>query len=149
MKLRIYLDTSVFGAFQDDRLPDRQTATQEFWARLTDFDAATSDLARQELAQAPDESLRRRLLEMLAQVTVHPVTAEMRQLALKYVDAAAFGSAVLNDAIHVAAAVLTHQDVLVSWNFKHLVNRRRRAVVNQVNVLSGLPMIEIVAPPEV
>jgi hypothetical protein len=54
-----------------------------------------------------------------------------------------------NDALHVAAAVLTRQDVLLSWNFKHLVNRRRRAKVNDVNVSQGLPMIEIVAPPEI
>ena len=55
----------------------------------------------------------------------------------------------LNDAIHVAAAVMTRQDVLLSWNFKHLVNRRRRGMVNQVNISKGLPTIEIVAPPEI
>jgi glycogen operon protein len=46
-----------------------------------------------------------------------------------------------NHAVHVAAAVLTRQDVLVSWNFRHLVNRRRRAQVNEVNISLGLPMI--------
>jgi len=37
----------------------------------------------------------------------------------------------------------------VSWNFRHLVNRRRRALVNEVNILTGFPSIEILAPPEV
>jgi len=54
-----------------------------------------------------------------------------------------------NDALHVAAAVLTRQDVLLSWNFKHLVNRRRRARINEYNISVGLPAVEIVAPPEV
>ena len=54
----------------------------------------------------------------------------------------------LNDSLHVAAAVLSRQDVLISWNFRHLVNRRRCAQVNQVNVSRGLPTVEIVAPPE-
>ena len=54
-----------------------------------------------------------------------------------------------NDALHVAAAVLTRQDVLLSWNFKHLVNRRRRAQINEENISLGLPTIEIVAPPEI
>jgi hypothetical protein len=49
----------------------------------------------------------------------------------------------------VPAAVLTRQDILVSWNFKHLVNRRRRALINDLNVAGNLPTIEIVAPPEV
>ena len=55
----------------------------------------------------------------------------------------------LDDAIHVAVAVLSRRDVLVSWNFRHLVNRLRRALVNEVNILAGHPTIEIVAPPEV
>ena len=53
------------------------------------------------------------------------------------------------DALHVAIAVATRQDILVSWNFRHLVNRRRRALVNEVNILTGYPSIEILAPPEV
>ena len=56
---------------------------------------------------------------------------------------------IVYDALHVASAVLTRQDILLSWNFKHLVNRRRRALVNQMNTLRGLPNIEIVAPPEI
>ena len=51
--------------------------------------------------------------------------------------------------IRMAAAVLTRQDVLLSWNFKHLVNRRRRAQINEENISLGLPVIEIVAPPEI
>ncbi len=60
-----------------------------------------------------------------------------------------FSPKVANDARHIAVAVLTRQDVLVSWNFKHLVNRQRRARVSQLNVSRGLPSVEIVAPPEV
>ena len=79
----------------------------------------------------------------------HPVTDEMKTLAQKYIDSGVFTPAMFNDALHVAAAVLTRQDVLASWNFKHLVNRRRRAMVNQVNIAKELPAIEIIAPPEV
>ncbi len=55
----------------------------------------------------------------------------------------------LNDAVHVAAAVFTRHDILLSWNFKHMVNRIRRAKVNEVNISLGLPIIEILAPPEI
>jgi hypothetical protein len=44
---------------------------------------------------------------------------------------------------------LTQQDVLLSWNFRHLVNRRRRAQINDVNISLSLPTIDIVAPPEI
>ena len=149
MKLRVYLDTSVFSARYDERLTDRQAATEDFWARSAEFDLATSRVAQEELAQTPDAALRDRLGNLVAEMTCHAVTEEMRELASAYVEAGIFTRATLNDAIHVAAAVLTHQDVLLSWNFRHLVNRRRRAQVNQVNMSLGFPTIEILAPPEI
>jgi len=43
MKLRVYLDTSVFSAYYDERVTDRQAATEEFWARSGEFELVTSD----------------------------------------------------------------------------------------------------------
>jgi predicted nucleic acid-binding protein len=149
MKLKIYLDTSVFSAYLDDRAPDRRAQTVEFWERLTVFDACTSELAREELENTPTADRRKRLLRLLDGLTVYPITLEMRELSERYVQAGVFTAIMTNDAVHVAAAVLTRQDILLSWNFKHLVNRVRRAKINQVNVSQGLPTIEIIAPPEI
>jgi len=149
MKLRIYLDTPVFSAYLDERAPERKNLTLEFWRRLDDFEVSTSEIARQEPKMMPDLYRRERLMSLLNHVTVHPMTPEMRALAQIYVDGGVFTATSLNDALHVAAAVLTRQDILVSWNFKHLVNRRRRALINDLNVAGNLPTIEIVAPPEV
>lgn len=72
----------------------------------------------------------------------------MRELADQYVQHGLFGAGMYSDALQLAAAVISRQDILVSWNFKHLVNRRKRAQVNEVNVLLGLPTVEILAPTE-
>jgi predicted nucleic acid-binding protein len=149
MKLKIYLDTSVFSAYFDDRAPDRRAQTVEFWERLAAFEACTSEVAREELERTPGADRRKRLLRLLDGMTVHRITADMKQLSEQYVRAGVFTPITMNDAVHVAAAVLTRQDILLSWNFKHLVNRVRRAKVNQVNVAQGLPTIEIIAPPEI
>ena len=69
--------------------------------------------------------------------------------AQNYVKFGVFAPVMLNDAVHIATAVLTRQDILLSWNFKHMVNRTRRAKVNEVNTSKGLPSIEIIAPPEI
>jgi len=148
MKLRIYLDTSVFSADYDDRLTERQRETEEFWTRLAEFEVTTSELAQEGLDQTPEPERRAKLQDLLEGFVIHPVTEEMRELAGSYVEAGVFTSVMFNDALHVAAAVLTRQDILLSWNFKHLVNRRRRAQVNDTNISLGLPTIEIVAPPE-
>lgn len=116
---------------------------------LDAFDACTSELSREELEKTPNADRRKRLLGLLDGLTRHSITEEMRQLSARYVHAGVFTTIMMNDAVHVAAAVLTRQDLLLSWNFKHLVNRVRRAKINQVNVSQGLPTIEIIAPPEI
>jgi len=149
MKLRIYLDTSVFSAFYDNRVTERQTETGEFWRRLDQFEVSASELTREELAQTQNSDLQQKFNKLLAQVTLFPVTLEMQALAQDYLARGVFTPPMFNDALHVAAAVLSRQDILLSWNFKHLVNRRRRARGNDVNVSHSLQMIEIVAPPEI
>jgi hypothetical protein len=39
--------------------------------------------------------------------------------------------------------------LIVSWNFKHLVNVRREDGFNAVNLLEGWPPIRIVSPKEI
>jgi predicted nucleic acid-binding protein len=81
MKLRIYLDTSVFSAYYDERSPDRRAQTEEFWERVTAYEASTSELAREELAKTPSANRRRRLVKLLEGLTLHTITADMRKLA--------------------------------------------------------------------
>ena len=145
---RVYLDTSVFSASYDSRLPERQRQTRAFWRRRAEFDLATSEVAREELQQVLDPARRRNVLALLRKTAVHPVTAAMTELMGRYLGEGVFAASMRNDALHVAAAVLMRQDVLVSWNFRHLVNRQRRARIHEVNVAWGLSVIEIVPPPE-
>ncbi|MBC6476700.1 MAG: PIN domain-containing protein [Hormoscilla sp. GUM202] len=149
MKLKVYLDTSVFSAYYDDNVKERQTQTHEFWSRLSEFDVATSELARQELSRTSDLELRQKLLNLLEGVTIYPITPEIIALANKYIEAGVFTGTMFNDAAHIAAAVLNNHDFVLAWNFKHLVNLRRKAKVNEVNVSLSLRTIEIIAPPEI
>ena len=53
------------------------------------------------------------------------------------------------DAQHIAIATVARVDVLVSWNFKHIVNLHRIHGYNSVNLRRGYPTLEIRAPREV
>ena len=53
------------------------------------------------------------------------------------------------DAQHIAIATVGRVDVLVSWNFRHIVNLVRIHGYNSVNLRKGYPMIEIRTPREV
>ena len=55
----------------------------------------------------------------------------------------------VDDALHVAMASVHGIRLIVSWNFKHLVNVRREDGLNAVNLLEGGPPIRIVSPKEI
>ena len=149
LRLRLYLDTSVISAYFDARRPERQAETGVFWQQLPEFDVSISDLTEVELRETADEQLRKQMHEMVRPFNVIRLDKKIQELARHYLDQRIFPLAVLNDALHVACAVVSRQDVLVSWNFRHLVNRRRRAMINEANTARGYPTIEIVAPPEI
>jgi len=148
MKQRIYLDTSVISLHDDPRSPDRRAMTQEFWRRIAEFDASISDVTTREIADTPDPARRAQMLQLIDGLPVISSTQEAEQLARRYLDREILPEAAPDDALHVAIAVLSRQDALVSWNFKHLVNQRRRTAIDALNVSIGLPTISILPPPE-
>lgn len=144
MKLRIYLDTSVISAYVDDRLPERMGATIDFWGRLPEYEVCISELAVAEVRATREADRRQQMEDLIRPFEVLVVEEGSRRLAQEYVRRGVFSPATIEDALHVAIAVVHRQDILVSWNFRHLVNRRRRALINEVNILAGYPTIEIV-----
>lgn len=148
MKPRIYLDTSVISAYLDDRLPERMRATIDFWGRLPEYEVSISELDVAEVRATKEADRRQQMEDLIRPFEILAVGEESRRLAREYVRRGVFSLATIEDALHVATAVTNRRDILVSWNFRHLVNRRRRALVNEVNILAGYPTIEIVSPPE-
>jgi hypothetical protein len=53
------------------------------------------------------------------------------------------------DALHVALATVSNAKMIVSWNFKHIVNFQKIPLYNAVNKLKGYDSIDIYSPLEV
>lgn len=148
MALKLYLDTSVLSACGDDRAPERMAYTKEFWSTIDRYDAVISSLVREEIERTADADRKSSMLGLLAQTREVVAEEEAISLAEKYVEFGLFSPAMYSDALHLAVAVVERCDILVSWNFRHLVNRRTRARVHEINTKLGFPMIEILAPSE-
>jgi hypothetical protein len=71
------------------------------------------------------------------------------ELADAYLREGAVGKGCLADAQHIAAATVARVNVLVSWNFKHIVNLKRIQWYNAVNCKEGYGLIDIRTPWEV
>jgi len=66
----------------------------------------------------------------------------------KYIDTGILTRKSLNDAYHIALASVNRLDLLVSWNFKHIVNYDKIRLFNSVNLQLGYPKIDIRTPQE-
>ncbi len=51
--------------------------------------------------------------------------------------------------MHIATATIINVDVLVSWNFKHIVNLNKIRQFNSTNILEDYKELEIRTPQEI
>ena len=77
------------------------------------------------------------------------VTPEALKLAQTYVEEKVVGETSLDDCIHIATATLNKVDMLVSWNFRHIVNVYRIRGYNSINLRLGYGTLEIHSPKEI
>ena len=77
------------------------------------------------------------------------VSDEMIKLAEKYLELKIVSENYYGDALHIAIATVLCVDLLVSWNFKHIVNLNRIKLFNSVNLREGYGILEIRTPMEV
>ena len=77
------------------------------------------------------------------------VTDEALQLARNYIDQNVVGKTSFDDCVHIALASINRVDILVSWNFKHIVNVYRIRGYNSVNLRSGYQTLEISSPKDI
>jgi predicted nucleic acid-binding protein len=141
-KLQIYLDTSVINFLFADDSPDFQKATIEFFAKhAARYALYASAVVQLEIERTPDVQHRQELLAVLRR---HPIAmlgddsrAEIEQLAKVYILQKVIPAGKLEDALHVAYATVHQMDILLSWNFKHLANVRREALIVAVNQEAG------------
>ncbi|HPG69897.1 MAG TPA: PIN domain-containing protein [Candidatus Hydrogenedentes bacterium] len=147
-RLRIYLDTSVVGGCFDAEFSGDSEALLNM-ARRGEVTILVSDVLLDELAKAPEEVAS--LLEALPGSSVEYVrnSAEAVYLCDRYLEANVVGPASKNDAHHVALATVAHADLIVSWNFRHVVHFDKIRGFNAVNLQQGYLQIDIRTPREV
>jgi predicted nucleic acid-binding protein len=144
----IYLDTSVFGGFYDS---DFEEETQILFEKikLGQFQVIYSNTTEEELLGAPEkvQELLPNLPESLK--TRVELTEEALNLADTYLAENVVGRTSRSDCFHIAMATIYEVDILVSWNFKHIVNVKRIRGYNAVNMKLGYKTIDIRSPKEI
>lgn len=148
MAVRIYTDTSVIGGCEDEEFRVYSRRLMTSFAR-GDSRLVVSELTLRELEQAPIAV--RDVLAGIpeAHIEIVRLTPEAEELAARYVAEGILTANMLADAQHIAMATIARVDVLVSWNFRHVVNLPRIHRYHSVNAGQGYVALEIRSPREV
>jgi predicted nucleic acid-binding protein len=86
--------------------------------------------------------------KLLEYCEVAKVTEEALELQSAYLREKILSPQWEDDALHVALATVHSCDIIVSWNFKHIVNFQKIPLYNAVNKLFGYNEIQIYSPME-
>lgn len=144
--LRIYVDTCVFGGAFDAEF---SVATVSFFdmVRAGRFQLIISSVVVLELNNAPMQ-VKNLFADLQEYMTILDADAAALALQRGYLDAGIVSPKWADDALHVALATTSQCDLIVSWNFKHIVNYRRMKLYCAINDAYGYPPIEIYTPEE-
>ena len=144
--LRIYIENSVIGGYFDEEF---KIPTQKLFELLKNrsYIPVISSHVLAELNQGAPDHVKENLETL--EYEEYDVSEEMVKLAEKYLELKIVSENYCGDALHIAIATILGVDVLVSWNFKHIVNLNKIKLFNSVNLREGYSILEIRTPREV
>jgi len=144
---RIYIANSILGGYFDEEF-EKDTKKLFDKVKKGDYEIVMSDITESELLSAP-EKVKTLLNDLNIKYEVVLLNDEAIALADEYIKEKVVGRTSRNDCLHIAIATAARLDLLVSWNFTHIVNIKRIRGYNGINIKNGYPPLEIRSPKEV
>jgi len=140
----LYLDTSIPSAYYNDRQPERQLFTQRLWHdKLPNHHLVISNITVKEIDATKNRRRRKKLQRLIHLLDTRIATPAGVALANEYLKILSMPE---YDALHVAIAAVFSCEILLSWNFRHIVNDRNKQKINEINLLNGYKSIIILSP---
>jgi predicted nucleic acid-binding protein len=148
-KLKIYLDTSIVSYLDQQDAPFRRAITHKLWEKIKngEYDIVISTVTTRELDDCKAEK-REKLYAYLNEIqySLVEVTDKIMDIAENIVDFGILKQKSFDDCQHIAAAIISGCDIIVSWNFKHIVNLTTIKGVRAITVLKGYKDLLIFSP---
>jgi predicted nucleic acid-binding protein len=145
---RYYIDTSVIGGCLDDEFRKASKLLITKFSEGLNI-AIISDITKAEISKAPLKV--RQVMERIPEEFIEEVSldGESNELSRAYLKEKVISKRFLADSQHIAIATVVKADIIISWNFKHIVNIERIRGYNSVNIKKGYGTVEIRSPWEI
>lgn len=149
-KLKVYLDTSILNFAFDQNAPKEHRITNKLFEQISEYDPHISDIVLEEINRCP-EPRRGKMISLITQHEIKQLRLDevTQELARKYIEQGIIPEKYEDDAFHIAIATVNNLDVILSWNFEHIVKLKTKREVTAINLLMGYKEIDIYSPLEV
>ena len=149
-KIKVYLDTSVISYLDQQDAPEQMKETREVWERIKagQYEVFISDVVLRELADCKEDAKRDLLIGHLAEIKYNLIAVDddIAKLAEKTVTKGVLKQKNIDDCQHIAAAILSDCDIIVSWSFKHIVNVKTIRGIKVITTVEGYKDLLIYQP---
>ena len=149
---KIYLETSAVNFYYADDAPDKRDDTILLFDEIKagKWEAYTSYTVIDEINSASGETADK-LLNLIKNydISVLPPHDDIHNLADIYVSEDVIPLKYRDDAVHIATASIHGMDIIISWNFKHIVKRKTILMTNIINIRENYKQVSIHSPSEV
>ena len=150
-KLKIYLDTSAIGYLDEETSPKEMSDMRELWKLIKsgEYSAVISDVTLDEIRQNKNAYKVESLLNYIAEISFERISIneEINKIAeIVKQNGLIAADKHYTDRLHIGCAINSECDVIVSMNFKHLVNVRTIRGVRAISSLEGYKAVDIIQP---
>jgi predicted nucleic acid-binding protein len=142
MPASVYIESSIISYLTSRPSRDvvkagRQVITSNWWLNSkSQYEVYISALVEEEISGGDPTAAAKRL-EAVADIQSILITSEAQLLADALVASKAVPDNSIRDALHIAIAATQGIDYLLTWNFKHINNAERKALITYVVETDG------------
>ena len=147
-KLKVYIDTSAIGYLDEQESPKEMVEMRKLWELIKQgiYEAAISPVVMDELMANKNIEKLNILLDFLKQIkySVIEITDEVHDIAKSVIQNGILTEKNYNDCLHIGCAISSNCDIILSFNFKHMVNIHIIRGVRAISNLKGYKNMDIV-----
>lgn len=148
-KLKVYLDTSVISYLMQLDAPDETKITLRLWEKfktgIYDIYLSQVDFTEMDKCEEPKLSfLKSKLNEIDYEIL--EIKDSTQKLAKEIINMGILTNKSFDDCTHIAVALENECDIIVSWNFKHMVNIKTINGIRAITLLKNQKNINILNP---
>lgn len=148
-KLKVYLDTSVISYLDQDDAIDKRGITLRLWKKFKTkcYDIYLSSVTIIEIDDC-QTTKRDYLHSKLEEINYTRLILDKKALEISksIISMKILTEKSYEDCQHIAIALVNNCDIILSWNFKHLVNVKTINGIREISRIQNYKNINILSP---